>query len=346
MKLKLQIINPIHYPGWDDLVLSNSDYSFFHSSSWAKVICNSYKYKPRYFALIDKENLNFLIPFVEIRSSITGSRGVSLPFSDSCQPIVTETNHFTDLLDNIIHYGIRSGWNHIELRGGESFFPGVAPSSHYYSHSLELTQNEDEVLSSFRDSTRRNIRKASKKDVEIKVLNTFESIKEFYRLNCLTRKQHGLPPQPLYFFKNIYDYIISKEYGVIILAVYQKQVIAGAIFFHFGEKAIYKYGASDSAYQHLRANNLVMWSAIKFYSQRGYSQFDFGRTEPENNGLRQFKTGWGTKEHTLSYFKYDLKKNAFMTNTNRISGSYNKIFNNMPLPLLKLIGFLAYRHIG
>jgi lipid II:glycine glycyltransferase (peptidoglycan interpeptide bridge formation enzyme) len=346
MKLKLQILNPIDYAGWDDLVLSSSDHSFFHSSNWAKVICDSYNYKPTYFTLIDSEGLKCLIPFMEIRSFITGCRGVSLPFSDSCQPIVTEKNGFKDLLDKIIHFGISSGWNHIEFRGGESFFEGISPSSHYYSHILKLTQNEEDVLSSFRDSTRRNIRKASKKGVEIKILNTLESIKEFYRLNCLTRKQHSLPPQPFYFFKNIYDHIISKECGVCILAFYQEQAIAGAIFFHFGEKAVYKYGASDSAYQHLRGNNLVMWSAIKLYSQRGFCQFDFGRTEPENNGLRQFKTGWGTRERTLSYFKYDLKKDTFITNSNRISGSYNRIFYYMPLPFLKLIGSLAYRHIG
>lgn len=346
MKLKLQITNPIHYPGWDDLVLSNSNYSFFHSSSWAKVICSSYKYKPTYFTLINKEDLNFLIPLVEVKSFITGCRGVSLPFSDSCQPIVTENIRSTDFLADIINFGIRSGWNHIEFRGGESLFPGIYPISHYYSHILELTQNENEVLSSFRDSTKRNIRKASKEGVEIKILNTFESIKQFYRLNCLTRKQHGLPPQPFYFFKNIYEYIISKEHGIVILAIYQKQVIAGAIFFHFGEKAIYKYGASETAYQHLRANNLVMWSAIKFYSQRGYRQFDFGRTRPENDGLRQFKTGWGTKEYTLSYFKYDLKKGVFMRNSNKRSGSYTRIFRKMGIPLLKLIGYFAYKHIG
>lgn len=291
MKLKLHIINPIDYLGWDDLVLSSSDYFFFHSSNWAKVICNSCNYKPTYFTLIDSEGLKFLILFVEIKSFLTGCRGVSLPFSDSCQPIVTETDCFKDLLDKIIHFGISSRWNHIEFRGGERFFEGVSPSSQYHSHILKLTPNEDEVLSSFRDSTRRNIRKAPKKGIKIKILNTLDSIKEFYRLNCLTRKQRGLPPQSFYFFKNIYDYIISKGYGVSILAFYQEQVIAGAIFFYFGQKAIYKYGASDTAYQHLRANYFVMWSAIKFYSQRGYRQINFGRTEPENNGLRQFKTG-------------------------------------------------------
>jgi len=35
--------------------------------------------------------------------------------------------------------------------------------------------------------------------------------------------------------------------------------VAGAIFFHSGGQAIYKFGASDETFQHFRGNNLVMW---------------------------------------------------------------------------------------
>ena len=37
--------------------------------------------------------------------------------------------------------------------------------------------------------------------------------------------------------------------GFVILASHQDKVIAGAIYFHFGEKVIYKYGASNKCYQ-------------------------------------------------------------------------------------------------
>ena len=35
--------------------------------------------------------------------------------------------------------------------------------------------------------------------------------------------------------------------------------------------------------------------------ENDYSTFDFGRTESGNEGLREFKRGWGTDETTLSY---------------------------------------------
>jgi len=44
-----------------------------------------------------------------------------------------------------------------------------------------------------------------------------------------------------------------------VLASLNGKNIAGVICFHFGDRVIYKYGASDKDYQHLRVNNLVMW---------------------------------------------------------------------------------------
>jgi lipid II:glycine glycyltransferase (peptidoglycan interpeptide bridge formation enzyme) len=162
----------------------------------------------------------------------------------------------------------------------------------------------------------------------------------------MTRKQHGLPPQPFNFFKKIYNRIISKGFGFVILASINKKNIAGAMYFHFGGRALYKYGASDHQYQHLRANNLVMWEAIKWYSRNGFKSLCFGRTEPENQGLIQFKSGWGTTERQISYYRFDFKKEAFINRQARVTGFQNRIFRNMPIPLLKMVGSILYKHVG
>ena len=343
--VELNIINPLEYPGWDELLLTNENCSFFHSSSWARVLCESYKYKPLYFTSIRNGGLSDLIPIMEIKSLLTGRRGVSLPFTDYCQPIISDKSHFKEIIDYIIDYGKRVGWKYIEWRGGEGYFQDTIHSTFYYGHTLDLTQNEQELISSFRSSTKRNINKAVKEGVTIDICNSFKSIKEFYRLNCKTRKHHGLPPQPFYFFKKIYEHITSKKKGFVVLASFKQRAISGAVYFHFRDQAIYKYGASERRHQHLRANNLVMWEAIKWFKQNGFKEFSFGRTEPENTGLLQFKRGWGTEEKTIFYYKYDLKNAAFKKDHSRAKTSY-ALFKNMPSPLLKLAGTLLYRHVG
>ncbi len=346
MSLNLQIINPITYPGWDDLLLSNQKYSFFHSSSWARVLRETYNYEPCYLVLIDNTNLLVSIPLVELKCFAIGRRGVSLPFTDYCDPIVAGDVKVKDVINYLIKYGRRAGWKSIEIRGGRNLIYDLPHSTYYYGHTLSLTENEEKIFSSLRDSTKRNIKKATKASVKVSMSNSINSIKEFYRLNCMTRREHGLPPQPFYFFRNIYDHIISKGFGFIMLAFYKKRVVAGAIYFHFGRKAIYKYGASDKTYQHLRTNNLVMWEAIRWYCQNGYESFCFGKTEPEHKGLLQFKNGWGAEKHIIKYYKYDLRSNTLLKDGSMVYGLHNKIFSKMPIPLLKIVGRLLYKYMG
>jgi hypothetical protein len=387
--MNLQIIDPTNYAGWDDVLLSTPGHSFFHSSAWARVLKDSYGYTPMYFASIKNGQFSALIPVMEVNSFITGKRGVSLPFTDYCEPLLNENIEFVDLFNYIIEFGKKHGWKYLELRGGDKYLrnqesevrrqeaggsnlnpdpcildPGRLPntlyptpctdsfplapfpSKKYFGHTLDLTGGEEKILSSLRDSTKRNIKKAIKEGVTVKILNSLESVKEFYRLNCMTRKDHGLPPQPYYFFKKIYEHIVSHNKGFVSLASYQDRNIAGAIFFYFGENALFKYGASDKKYQNLRANNLAIWEGIKWYSQNGYKRFCFGRTEPDDQGLIQFKSGWAADQQQINYYQYNFKDEEFIQGQGKVKELGAKILKKMPIPLLRTIASVFYKHAG
>jgi hypothetical protein len=342
----VEIINPLNFPDWDQLLIKAEDYSFFHSSAWAEVLHQTYGYTPHYFTIVEDGMLLALFPIMEVKSFLTGKRGVSLPFSDYCEPIISNGISSQEMLDFIKGYGKERGWKCVEFRGAQNFLDKEIPSESYFGHTLDITKDIHKIFSGFRESTRRNIRKAEREGVKVGIFNSSDSVREFFRLNCITRKHHGLPPQPYSFFKKIYENIISKYLGFVALASHKKKIIAGAVYFHCGEKAFYKYGASDKRFQHLRANNLVMWEAIKWYAQNGYKSLCFGRTEPDNMGLRQYKAGWGTDEKTIKYYRYDLKTDNFMKRNDKTIGLHNKILKKIPIPLLKFTGRFLYKHIG
>lgn len=333
-------------PGWDDLLIASGKGSFFHSSHWARVLHESYGYKPVYFAYPGGNGLQALVPFMEIDSRITGKRGVSLPFTDYCEPIIPDCCGIGDVMAHIIQFGKGSGWRYFELRSGIGLPPGLPPSSFYYGHELDISRDEDEIFSSFHSSTKRNVKKAEKEGVKVIIYSSLDAMRKFYKLNCITRKMHGLPPQPYRFFEKIHEHGISKGYGIVALADYNGTTVAGGVYLRFGDKAIYKFGASDRRYKHLRANNLVMWEAIRYYAMNGCRTLFFGRTEPENDGLLTFKRGWGPQEQAINYYKYDLKREFYVTESSRLHGFHNKVFANMPIPFLRLTGSLLYRHIG
>ena len=343
--MDLQIVNPLEYPDWDRLVLAAENASFFHSSAWARVLVESYGYKPLYFTSLENGSLSSLVPFMEINSWLTGKRGVSLPFTDECPQIAPDSGMSQEMVKHIIDYGEKAGWKYIEWRNGEHFPEEVITSDFYFTHEVDLTQTEKELFSDLRDSTRRNIKKASREGVLVEISHSRDSIQSFYRLNCMTRKRHGLPPQPFSFFTKIFEHIISKGQGTVVSALHSGKRIASAVFFNFGKKVICKYGASDQGYQHLRPNNLILWEAVRYYREQGFETLNFGRTEPENKGLLQFKRGWGAEKRLLEYHRYDLKKNRFLTGRPGPKKSY-KLFRFMPTPMLRIAGDLLYRHAG
>lgn len=223
---------------------------------------------------------------------------------------------------------------------------GEQTSEWHYGHTLDLAAGPQKIFAGLRDSNRRNIRKAEKEHIDVSISASPDALKGFCRLNAITRKDHGLPPQSRRFFQCVYDHILSKNMGFIGLASFRGVPIAANVYFCFGDQILYKYGASDSAFQHLRANNLVIWEAIEWGCDRGYRSLCFGRTEPDNEGLRQFKTGWGVRERLIKYYRLDLQKGTFIKAPMIINPLYRKIFNKLPIPALNMLGSILYRHMG
>ena len=343
--MTIQIIDPLTYPDWDQLLLTNDKYSFFYSSEWARTLCKTYDYKARYFTSFENGNISNLFPVLEVKSCLTGKRGVALPFTDYCEPISANKEQFVEVLKFVRQYGEKGGWKYLEWRGGNDYVNGTPYHSVYVVHSVDLDKKEKELLQSFRDSTGRGIRKAAREGVHVRIDNSIQAVERFYRLHCITRKYYGVPPQPYRFFQNIQRYILSRNKGIVVLACYGEVDVAGAVFFHLGRKAIFKYAAFDRRYQGLRPNNLVMWEALKWFSRKGFQRMNLGRTELENTGLLQYKRGWGSETRIVNYYRYDLNRKDYMAKSGRTEWLF-RIFRKMPGPLLNLTGALLYKHIG
>lgn len=343
--MDLKPINPVDYPDWDDLLLAAGDSSFFHTSGWARVLAESYGYKPVYFAGFDASRLSLLMPFMGIASPLTGRRGVSLPFTDYCNPFAAEKALIPEAARTAMDHGKRAKWNYIEWRSSENILEGAVPSESYLTHDLDLDRTESELFSRLQESNRRNIRKSIKDGVTITFDSSSDSLREFYRLHCRTRKRHGLPPQPLSFFKNILNHILGRGLGTIATARLSGKTIAASVFFHFGTTAIFKYGASNMQDLGHRPNNLVIWEAMKWYKAMGIKTLSLGRTEADNPGLQHFKRSWGGVEKTLNYYRYDLKKDSFFR-TPTLGDHPRELISRVPCGVLRVLGRVLYRHIG
>jgi len=342
--LQMWIINPLQNPGWDLVVALHPDASCFHTSAWAKVLHNTYGHRPFYLQFSRGRRLAALVPLMEVRSAFTGRRGVCLPFSDACEPLIFDAEVTGVVKDRLVRFAQERRWKHLEIRGGKSFQPTSSSASKFYGHTLILRRPED-MADRFDSQVRRAIRKAERNEVSAVVARSRQAINEFYRLHVQTRRRHGLPPQPASFFSNIYERIIKPGLGFVVLARRESRSIAAAVFFHFGKNAVYKYGASDKRFQEFRANNLVMWQGIQLLARTGAEKLHFGRTDSENDGLRRFKLSWDTQEESIDYFRVDPSGRQCSAPVRREGGLHKRIFGRLPLVFNRLAGSILYPHL-
>jgi hypothetical protein len=343
----ISITNPlVEQPEEDRPDLGEDLNPCFHDRTWAAVLNESYGFKPFYLEAARDGVRSGMIPLM-MASGPFGlrKRGVSLPFADFCEPFAADHSCFEELFKAAVGLGRSKGWRYLELRGGAGWLPQTTCSRFYFGHVLYINKDDTQLLAAMNDSTRRNIRNAQRRNVHYFADHEWEAMQTYYRLHCRTRKKHGVPPQPIRFFRSLHHHSIDNGNSFIALARLNDQIIAGAVFLLYGKHAIFKFGASDERLLFARANDVIMWEAIRECRDRGVKLLYFGRTEPGNMGLRRFKKGFGAREYPISYFRYDLNTMKFSTRKciKEING---RNLSFLPLFLLRFIGETAYPFIG
>jgi CelD/BcsL family acetyltransferase involved in cellulose biosynthesis len=282
-------------PHWTDFVSSSPDAGPFHHPAWAHLLADCYGLRP--FALVASDSEGAIeagVPVLQTRSG-RRSRLLSLPFTDACAPLVRSESARRRLAAELALVG------QLELRGpleGE----GLVAHVRGVTHVLDLDEDPASVRRRFRPQMRRNVTRAEREDVVVRRgERRADLVDTYYALHVRTRQRQGVPVQPRRFFGLIWDRLLERGLGTLLLAYSGTTPVAGAVFLHWNRAVTYKFGASDPAYWALRPNNLLFWEAIREACGRGDRVLDFGRTELENQGLREFKSGWGAREEPLVY---------------------------------------------
>lgn len=359
---------------WDATVAGFPEATTFHTAAWARVLAESYGYRPYYLALGEPEAPAALLPLFEVDSWLTGRRGIALPFTDACTILARDDHAGHAIWNQALALGRTHRWRRLELRDDPSWLAEHPASTSFYHHVLPLTlvgggadsasadhpnptgvnapgynlQTDDAspLFARFDPSVRRAIRKAQHAGLAVEIGTSRDHLDSFFQLLQLTRRRHGLPPQPRRFFDHIQRHLLAPGRGCIVLVRQGARPAAANLFLRFGRRAIYKFGASDERYQQSRASNLAMWEGIRWCRQQGCTTLDFGRTSLDNAGLRRFKLGWGTQESIVRYHCFDYHRNAFVRTADRSSGWHATLFRRLPLPLSRVVGEFLYRHIA
>ncbi len=296
-------------PSWTQFVDGHPAATPFHCPAWTRLVADCYGFRASALVLTDTGGQTVAgLPLVRVRAPLRGERAICLPFTDNCGPLCASSDFMTPLAE------AAASWHNGLPMAVRAPLPEVAGWLRHevaILHTLRLAADPESVFRTFkRTQVQQPIGRAERQGVVVRRAESFADLRLYYELHTQTRRRLGTPVQPLRFFRLLWERILSTGLGFAQLAFHEGRAIAGAVFLAWNGTVVYKYSASDSAFWRLRPNNLVLWSAIRWGCTNGFRVFDFGRTDFDNPGLRDFKDGWGTRAEPLVYSTLGLQARA------------------------------------
>jgi len=351
--ISLYKVDPMQDPRWADFVARDPRASIFHTVGWLEALRRTYGYRPVVFTTSSPTSeLKNGIVFASVRSWITGERLVSLPFSDHCEPLFDSPEELNFVLHYLQAEMDHQAWKYVEVRpingilSRKEAASQFQPSASYCFHRLSLEPEIEAIFQSLdKNSVRRRIRHAEREGLVEKCGRSEDLLAKFYDLMVVTRKRHGLPPQPLVWFRNLVDCL--GEAVEIRLACTKTEGIAVAaiLTLRFRDTVVYKYGCSDWKFNHLGAMPLLLWRAIENGKAVGAKEFDMGRSDESNASLIAFKDKWAKNSSRLVYWRFPPPQAVDSENSWKLRLA-KQLFGHMPNRFLAAFGRSFYRHIG
>jgi|SRR5580658_1725711 hypothetical protein len=347
--MQLYTLDPMLDGRWDELVATHPKASVFHQKGWLKALASSYGYRPVVLTSTPPgERLSDGIVFCEIKSWITGSRLVSLPFADHAEPLLNECGDPFELTTEWLRTErSEQNWKYIELRplswGMHADGP-LSVSQSYWFHTLDLTPSLEQVFRNLhKNCIQRRIRRAEREKLSYEKGCSEELVNDFYKLLMITRRRHHLLPQPRGWFRNL---VACMNPNVEIRLARKGNVpIAAILTLRHSNTVVFKYGCSDEKLHHLAGMPYLFWKMIEESKKAGAEQIDFGRTDLENDGLIRFKDQFGTTRRRITYFRYPQSVRERDVATSCLPAT-RALFSVLPDAFSSRAGQLLYRHIG
>ena len=165
-------------------------------------------------------------------------------------------------------------------------------------------KTDEELLATFSQEWRRNIKKAEKSEVKVRQAN-FSDLETFHTLYKETAKRDKFTPRPLNYFKQMWKSFNENSNNLAEMRLYiaeQENIChAACLWVRVGKHVWYTYGASSTNGRELRPSNAIQWQMMRDARDAGAGIYDMRGIAATLNeksplfGLLRFKIGTGGK---------------------------------------------------
>jgi Acetyltransferase (GNAT) domain len=268
---------------WDEFVLNSNNGTIFHLQKFLDYHHQG-KFNFTHLIFLENNQICAVLPG-QIENGVFES-----PIGASYGSIVTNDIKFSyamELISALQKYGKAMGIKEFLLTPAPIIYEKIPNqnldfamlwqkfnfSLHYISSAIKLDKNQD-IISRFQPTVRRNIRKSLKNnEVSVEINDQYD---QFYPILISNKKRHNVKPTHSY-----EELLRLKELlpdNLKLFMVYYKDVpIAGSLMFLCNKTvALCFYNMLLYEYEHLKPIHRVMYEVVKWCTENDYRYVDIG----------------------------------------------------------------------
>jgi len=320
--LKVHIATENQYALWDEFVDNSNGGTIFHKVAWLKAAEKESKTKLIPLVCLKGNEIVGILPlfikkiffFNIILSPPKGCNiarlgpvirtvyGNNYKNDSLSKKVITE---FIDFIDITFTYSLIKLTLNLSLTDIRPFIWACFKYNIYYTYSVDLTKNADDIFSSFEGGVRTKIRKIQKpnncKIINGKLDNLTHSMKQMRNRYLEKGMSYGASSN---YYIDIYN---NFRNNISIKTIVDKnQPVTSLVFVHYKNCVFHWIGGINSNEFNAGVNELIQWETIKSFSGTTFKYYDMMGANTKS--ISHFKSQFGPE--LVSY--YDVFKSNFL----------------------------------
>ncbi len=324
--------------------LQKNNTLIFHTPEWKQLIEKSFKkVKTIYFAVLDKEDIKIILPFLYIDHPMFEKKLISCGFIEYGGPAGKPDSKTLEIVFDEISRKYKNRADYLEIRQGLTEFTATLDKIDLikkteYKRFITRLGNSKELWKKISKQRRKAVRKAEKEGISVREIRMGD-LNDVYNIYLKNMKIFGSPPLSKNFFENFFKILVLNNLARGFGAYYKGKLVALLIGYTYRNRIHIIINVSDHNYLNYRPNDAVHWAFMKWGCENGYNIFDWGRVREESGQFR-FKSLWASELHNLNHY-YILWKSKETPRIDPTNPKYKFLiwlWKHMPLFISKRIG--------
>ncbi len=292
---------------WDEFASRYTDL-IFYQSIWSRVLKEGLGGQPLYFCLREGEKIVAGLPGILLNFRIFKILYASIPYGH----LIGEKSYYPVFLELLEKEFRKRGIDQVRL--AESPFSESYPPESFSPIPVKCTLldlrgfDREKVWQGYKKNIRRDVRKAQKSGITIRIGDSGENAHIFYKLYLASMERNkAMAKYPLRWFEAIYEVITKKGLGAFLIAEFGGTPIAGVVLIYSLSSTHYLHNGSRYEFLKYCPNELLVQSSIENAVEKKISFFDFMGSAPGDLPLLRFKEKWGGRSMDLRTYVKDYR---------------------------------------